>query len=162
MISTFQRMRELFPELNRYSVTEKMVRRASRSLDTPIFYEPLNLDGYFIPASISLTGKQAIYLNSKATIERQIASAVHEMTHAAVHTSSGSILCSHRLGLTDALYRDRERLRSLEFDAYAISAIALIPLQKLMRASRGLFEAEDEFIEDLWQLRIQIFNLYKI
>lgn len=146
-------MRELFPVLNERVITEPMVRRACKKLATDIFYRPLNLDGYFVPQSISLSGKQEIYINSRLTTTRQMVTAVHEIKHAALDVESDRILTSHHRGLAQAT-------QGAEFDAYAISSIALIPEPRLVRASRGLFDVEDEFLDDLWRIRLKVHELF--
>lgn len=160
MIQTFHKMREIFPLLNKRAITEEMVQRAAKALDTHIFYLPLNLDGYFVPRSVAPSGKQEIYINARLSPERQIAAAVHEIKHAAVDISSNAVLRSHHHGLTVSLRRDRDSLQAAEYGAYAMSAIALIPEPKLIKASRGLFDPEDEFLEDLWRIRVELQNLH--
>lgn len=153
MIQTFQRMRELFPVLNRRAVTDAMVRRACKRLDTLLFYQPLRLDGYFVPASVSASGQQEIYVNSRLTPAGQLVAAVHEVKHAALDVEADRVLASSHKGLATAKHGP-------EFDAYAISAIALIPESKLINASRGLFDVEDEFLTDLWRVRLKVHDLY--
>lgn len=143
-------MREIFPVLNKRIITESMVRKACARLDTSLFYRPLNLDGYFVPKSIA--GRQEIYINSRLSSEWQIVTAVHEIKHAALDIESDRVLTSHHHGLKNS--------KGAEFEAYAISSIALLPEPKLIGASRGLFDAEDEFLTDLWRIRLRVHDLY--
>lgn len=153
-------MREIFPLLNKRCITEEMVLGACKKLDTLIFFFPLNLDGYFVPISVSPSGKQEIYVNSQLSPVRRIATAVHEIKHAALDVSSNSVLRSHHHGLTVSLRRDQELLHAAEYEAYAMSALAVIPEPKLIKAERGLFDPEDEFLEDLWTIRAELQTSY--
>lgn len=73
MIQTFERMRELFPVLNKRVVTDAMVRRACGDLETDLYYQPLALDGYFVPKSVSPSGRLRVYVTrtSQSSIEKK-------------------------------------------------------------------------------------------
>lgn len=152
--AVFDRMKILFPSLNKKRITWLMVVRAVNKLEAKLFCLPLRLDGYFIPAGISVSGKSEIYVNSKLPENIQIATAVHEVKHAAFDTSIGEILFSFRKDWTIANRRKLERHQHHEFEACAVASIALLPEKKLEKASRNLFDEEDEFLSNIWKIRL--------
>jgi hypothetical protein len=162
MVTTYQRLKELFPSLNRRRITWRMVQRAARKLDAPLFCRPLKLDGYFVPAGASLSGRPEIYVNVRLSEDLQIATAVHEIKHAAFDRAPGRILFSHRREWTRAARRELEQHDRAEFEACAMAVLALLPVPRLRRASLGLFEADDEFIVDLWRIRLDVREIYGI
>lgn len=158
----YGKLRELLPSLNRRRITWRMIQRANRKLGALLFNIPLQLDGYFVPASLSESGKPEIYINSNLSEDLQIATTVHEVKHAALDQPLGKVLFSFRGEWTTAARREIEEYRRYEFEACAMGAIALLPEKKLRHASHGLFDPEDEFIEDVWRIRLILREQYGI
>lgn len=162
MILIFQKLKDLLPSLNKRRITWRMIHRACRQLKALIFNIPLRLDGYFVPASLSVSGQPEIYINSCLSENLQIATAVHEIKHAVLDYPIEQILFSFRGEWTAAALRQLEERRRYEFEACAMGALALLPEKKLERASRGLFDTEDEFLDDIWRIRLHLRQMYGI
>ena len=158
----YGRLKEFLPSLNRRKITWRMIQRACRRLGAKLFNIPLRLDGYFVPANLSESGLPEIYVNSRLAENLQIATSVHEIKHAVFDTAKRSILFSYRAEWTVAARRELEEYRRYEFEACAMGAIALLPEKKLKHASRGFFDLEDEFIEDVWRIRLLLREIYGI
>lgn len=133
-----------------------MIKRACNKIGALLFCIPLKLDGYYIPPELSESGKPEIYVNSKLSEDLQIATAVHEIKHAAFDYPLESILFSYRKEWTNAARRELETLRRYELEACAMGSLALIYEEKLKHASRGLFDEDDEFIADVWVIRLNL------
>jgi hypothetical protein len=52
--------------------------------------------------------------------------------------------------------RHLEKWRQYEYEACAMGALALLPRPKLKYASRGLFDPEDEFMDEIWRIRFDL------
>jgi Zn-dependent peptidase ImmA (M78 family) len=162
MKSSLSIMRKYLPSLNRRPITWRMIVRAARKLSAQVFCIPLKLDGYFVPAHLSLSGQPEIYVNSRLSEVRQIATAVHELAHTILHFALDRVLYSYRADWTVAARRTAERLVYYEQEACAFGAIALLPERKLRFASFGLFDPDDEFMHDIWRIRLQLRAMYGI
>jgi hypothetical protein len=162
MILIYERMKNLLPSLNRRRITWRMIVRAVNKLGAKLFCLPLRLDGYFVPSSISESGKPEIYINSRLSDDLQIATAVHEIKHGAFDFDLGVVLFSYRREWTAAARRGWDQYHKFEFEACAMGAMALLPETKLKHASRGLFDETDEFLEDLWKIRLYTRENYRI
>lgn len=158
----FEKLKEYLPSLNRRRITWRMIQRACRKLGAMLFNVPLRLDGYFVPAIMSESGQPEIYVNSNLSEDLQIATAVHEIKHAAIDAPLNRILFSFREEWTAAARREIDEYQKYEFEACAMGAISILPEKKLKRASRGLYDPEDEFIEDVWRIRLRVFFLYGV
>ena len=133
-----------------------MIKRACNKINALLFCIPLKLDGYFIPSELSGSGKPEIYVSSRLSEDLQIATAVHEIKHAVFDYPLESILFSYRREWTIAARRQFEEYRRYEYEACAMGSLALLPEIKLKRASRGLFDEDDEFIADVWLIRLDL------
>lgn len=162
MKTTFLLMKKLIPFFNRRRVTWQRIEKACRKLKALLFCKPLNFDGYFVPPDISASGKPEIYVNCKLSEDRQIATAVHELKHSLLDSSRNKMLFSFRKDWTVAARREWEEEQKFEVEACAMGAIALLPEKKIRNASRGLFDEEDEFIEDIWKIRLYTREIYGI
>ena len=162
MLLIYKKLKELFPSLNKRKITWRMISRACKKIGARLFCIPLRLDGYFVPAKLSESGAPEIYVNSNLSEDMQIATAVHEVKHAAFDQPRGAILFSYRGEWTAAARREIDELRRFEYEACAMGAIALITEKKLKHASRGLFDVDDEFIEDVWRIRMHVREAFGI
>lgn len=133
-----------------------MIKRACNKIGARLFCIPLKLDGYYIPPELSESGKPEIYVSSRLSEDLQIATAVHEIKHAVFDYPLESILFSYRREWTIAARWELEKHRRYELEACAMGAVALITEKRLEHASRGLFEVDDEFIADVWAIRLAL------
>lgn len=156
MKQILKRLRKYLPSLNKKRITWRMVERACRKLNALLYCIPLRLDGYYVPSELSESGKDEIYVNSNLSEERQIATAVHEIKHCAFDYPIGQILFSYRKEWTEAARRQLDEHRRYELEACAMGAVSILPVAKLKKASRGLFDTEDEFLDDLWSIRLRL------
>lgn len=162
MIRIYQELKKYLPSLNRRRITWQMVQRACKKIGALLFNIPLRLDGYFVPAELTLSGKPEIYVNARLSEDLQIATAVHELKHAVFDNATTKISFSIRGEWTTAARREFEEHRRYEYEACAMGAISLLPKNKLRFASRGLFEPEDEFLDDVWRIRLNCREVYGI
>lgn len=139
-----------------------MVRSACKKIGALLFCVPLSLDGYFVPPGLSESGKTEIYVNSRLSEDLQIATAVHEIKHAAFDYPLEEILFSYRGEWTIAARYQMEKYRRYEYEACAMGALALITEPRLKHASRGLFDVDDEFIADVWLIRLDVRSTHGI
>jgi Zn-dependent peptidase ImmA (M78 family) len=156
MLNVFLEIRKLLPSLNKKRITWRMIVRAVNKLKAKLFCIPMQLDGYFIPPEISRSGRPEIYVNARLAEDLQIATAVHELKHARFDTLAGSVLYSFREAWTTATRRHLEKWRQYEYEACAMGALALLPKQKLKHAGRGLFDPEDDFLDEIWRIRFDL------
>jgi Zn-dependent peptidase ImmA (M78 family) len=161
MRQIFEGMQKILPSLNKKRITWRMIAIAKNKVGALLFCVPLKKDGYFVPSDASESGKPEIYINSNLSEDIQIATSVHELKHA-IFDSDRSILFSNRKDWTQAARREKEEFDNFEFQACAMGALSLIPEIKLKHASRGLFDVEDEFIDDVWQIRLKLRYGYAI
>jgi Zn-dependent peptidase ImmA (M78 family) len=147
-------MSQILPNLNKKKITWRNIAKACKAVNAEIYNIPLNFDGYFVPLQNSLSHQNEIYINSNLCESHQIATAVHELKHAVIDTAIGEILFSYRHDWTTADRQQIEQFQHYEFEACAISAIAILPAKDLHHATRDLFEIEDEFADNLWRIRM--------
>ncbi len=162
MVLIFKRLQEFLPSLNKRKITWRMIIRACRKIGAKLFCIPLKLDGYFIPETLSESNKPEIYVNANLSEDLQIATAVHEMKHAIFDTNFNSILFSYRQEWSYATNKIISERRKHELEACAMGAMALITERKLEKATRGLFDIDDEFIEQIWKIRLSVREVYGI
>jgi hypothetical protein len=160
---TFDKMKTIFPCLNRMPVSDRQVYRAFRKFRADVFYMPLRNNGYFIPSDKSLSGKLEIYINSKLNPLMQRFTAIHELVHVANHAALNSLLFSLKDEPEDFALKQERFLRARhEFEAQAIAALSLLPAVQLGNGTPNLFDDYDRMLpKHVWQLRFYLRETFR-
>lgn len=158
----FERMKAIFPRLNQLPVTLNRIKTAARENHVELFFTEMKYDGAFFPASVSASGKPEIFINNTLSEKRQIGTGVHEFSHMGGHSRLNRVLYScHRTWNFDEKQEIFLR-RKHEFEAHAMGALALFPAPRLHKGAFDLWDEFDDYLLEVWRLRIYLRKTYGI